>query len=263
VKPVTPGVRLRIRVPEQNHIETAAKQLDQIRFPELPRPAVGQNSPPTNELVTWAIQMYCFSLLSHFREMLRSFLTLIQSGLLPADFVIARCMFEMAAHAHYTNKHMSQYLEAGELKSAWDFLIEINMGSRYMHEEYGDQPADWPPFAAPREIAKVIRCFDEWAGKATTEYSFLSEFAHPNMAAFSHYYAMEAKPEGYGTVKFIDPPREVSTAPWHHVSISLVASLHFVLRLLQRIGEKQVAPQIEVILTNIANATELPHPNNS
>lgn len=49
-----------------------------------------------------------------------------------------------------------------------------------MREEYGEENYE----ATPREIAKIMRCFDEFAGKgkATTEYSFLSEFAHPNRA---------------------------------------------------------------------------------
>jgi hypothetical protein len=208
--------------------------------------------------------MYCFSVLAHFRETLRSFLALVQNGFVPSGFVVARCLFEMAAHVHYTHKHTVQYIDAGDLQTSWDLLVEINTGSRYMQEEYGDRLANSPPFAASREIAKVIRCFNEWTeGKATTEYSFLSEFAHPNMAAFSHYYAMEAMPGGYGTVRFIDPPRQISTAPRHHVSISLVACLHFVLQLLQRVGEKQVAPQIEDILQNLGSATELPRPNDS
>lgn len=198
--------------------------------------------------------MYCFSVLAHFREMLRSFLALVQNGFVPAGFVVARCLFEMAAHVHYTHKHATQHIDAGDLQSAWDFLLEINMGSRYMQEEYADQLANWPPFAAPREIAKVIRSFDEWTeGKATTEYSFLSEFAHPNMAAFAHYYTMEPKQGGFGTVRFIDPPRSTSDVPWPLVSISLVACLHFALKLF---GEKEVAPRIEAILIESAKPTE-------
>ena len=78
-----------------------------------------------------------------------------------------------------------------------------------MQEEYGDKTDEWPPFAAPREIAKVIRTFDEWTKttQARTEYSFLSEFAHPNMAAFSHYYKMEPGEAGFGVVTFFQPRR--------------------------------------------------------
>ncbi len=244
-------------MPEPSQIEAASKQLSQILLPELQRPAVADKEAPAPELVNWASLMYCFSLLAHFREMLRSFLALVQEGFVPAGFVVAPCLFEMAAHAYYTHKHAIQYLDAGDLQSVWNFLIEINMGSRYMQEEYGDQLANWAPFAAPREIAKVIRYFDEWTeGKATTEYSFLSEFTHPNMAAFSHYYTMEPKQGGFGVVRFIDPPRNTSDVPWPLISISLVACLHFALRFLQRVREKEVAPRIEAILVESAKTTQ-------
>jgi hypothetical protein len=181
-------------------IVTASKRLDQMQFPELLRPAVGQDDPPTDELVFWGARMYCFSTLAHFREMLRSFLNVAQNGLQPAGFIVARCLFELGAHSYYTHKHTTQYLDAGDIKRAWEFLKEINLGSRYISEEYGEKSEEWSPFTAPREIAKVIRVFNEWTnGKATTEYSFLSEFAHP---AFSHYYEMEPRRDGFGTVRF-------------------------------------------------------------
>src|SRR5207302_9280140 len=124
--------------------------------------------------------------------MLRSFLVLVWNGLTPASFLIARCLFEIGAHTYYVHKHFVQYFDAKDLESAWKFLHEINMGSRYMQEEYGDKVEEWPSFVAPREIAKIIRTFDEWTNKQSrTEYSFLSEFAHPNMAALSHYYNIE------------------------------------------------------------------------
>lgn len=119
-----------------------------------------------------------------------------------------------------------------------------------MREEYGDKAEEWPPFAAPREIAKVMRTFDECTidGRARTEYSFLSEFAHPNMAAFSHYYRIEPGEGGFGAVTFLEPRRDQDYVPWSQVSISFVASLQFVLRLLRRIGEKEVASHVATIL---------------
>ena len=237
---------------DSSQIVVASSLLDQIRFPELPQPPVGPEETPTLELVTWASQLYCFSLLAHFREMLRSFIFLAQNSFVPTSFVTARCLFEMAAHAHYTHKHVVQYLDARDLKRVWEFLLEINMGSRYKCEEYGDRSEDLPPPPAPREIAKIIRSFDEWMskadGKATTEYSFLSEFAHPNMAAFSHYYTVESKEGGLSAVRFVDPPRGLSAAPWQHVLISLLACLHFASQLLKHVGEREIASQIAAIL---------------
>ena len=239
-------------------IKAASDHLVKLRFPELPRPPISHDEPPTAKLVAWGSRMYCYSLLAHFCEMLGSFLTLAEMGLVPASFVIARCLFEMAAHAYYTDKHVKQFMDQNDIQSAWDFLVEINMGSQYMKEEYGERPEEWPQFAAPRHIAKVIRTFEEWTAKnqaaATTEYSFLSEFAHPNMAAFSHYYKMERKGDVQTVVTFIEPPREISQAPLPYVSLSILACLFFTHRHLQRTGESDISPQIARINPDFAPA---------
>ena len=243
-------INSRQELTDASQIEAASRELDQIKLPHLQRPPVVAGAAATLDLISWACQFYCFSVLAHFREMLRSFTVLVWNGLIPASFVIARCLFEMAAHTHYTHKHVIQFLDSNDLEAARSFLTDINMGSRYMQEEYGDKTEEWPPFAAPREIAKVIRAFDEWTKtrQARTEYSFLSEFAHPNMAAFSHYYKMEPGEAGFGAVTFFEPRRDGAAAPWPQISISFIASLHFIWRLLRRIDEKEVAPQVETIL---------------
>jgi hypothetical protein len=182
--------------------------------------------------------------------MLRSFLFLVENGYAPASFLIARSLFEMGAHAYYVQKHVTQYLDAGDIGKAWAFLTEINMGSRYMQEEYGETK-DMQLFSAPRDIGKIIRCYDEWlghSGKASTEYSFLSEFAHPNMAAFSHYYTINPGKSGFAEVTFHDPKRGAERVPFSHVSAAVVSSLHFVSKLLERIGETEVAPQVKSVL---------------
>jgi hypothetical protein len=230
-------------------VRHAAEGLASVEFPALMRPEVPPEAPPTPELVNWAVALYCFGLLSHFREMLRSFLFLSANGHTPASFLLARCLFEMGAHAYYTHKHVTQQLDAGDMGKAWEFLKEINMGSRYMVEEYGEFK-EMPTFSVPREIGKVIRCFDEWLrefGKATTEYSFLSEFAHPNMAAFSHYYTMSPEESGFWKTIFHDPERIQERAPFAHASGAVIASLQFVVKLLERIGETQVAAQIRSV----------------
>ena len=230
-------------------LSTRSQGLDQIKFPSLTRPNVPNDAPPTFDLVNWGIQMYSFSLLSHYREMLRSFLSLTDGGNIPAGFVIARCLFEIAAHTYYVHKHVQQYLKEGNLKSAWEFLLEINMGNLYMKEKYTEsEDEDNNPFPAPREIGKVIRCFNEW-GKirhAGETYSFLSEYSHPNIGAFSHHYEIKAVDE---TVKvdFTEPPRDPRMAPLPEVAISLTA-LQFVGKLLDLTGETVVTSSISRIL---------------
>jgi len=227
-------------------LRIAWKGLDQIKFPSLTRPNIPKTAPPTIDLVNWGIQMYSFSLLSHYREMLHSFILLTDNGKIPAAYVIARCLFEMAAHAYYVNKHVQQYLKEGDLKAAWEFLHEINMGNLYMREKYAEREdeGDSPNFPAPREVGKVIRCFNEWGNirRAGETYSFLSESSHPNMGAFSHHY--ETKED---RIIFTEPPRDPLMAPLPEVSISLTA-LEFVGKLLDLTSEAVVASSISRIL---------------
>jgi hypothetical protein len=44
-------------------------------------------------------KLYCFSILSHFRELLNSLISLSKAGQVPAAFVIARCLYEIGAHS--------------------------------------------------------------------------------------------------------------------------------------------------------------------
>lgn len=237
-------------------LKNASQKLAKLSFSPLGRPNVPRDAPPTRELVDWAIRMYCFSMLSHYREMLRSFLLLTESGNIPAAFVTSRCLFEMGAHAYYVNKHVQQYLKVRNLVSAWEFLWEINMGSRYMEERItdGGTEYDGPAVRTPREIAKVIRCFNEY-GKirmAAETYSFLSEFAHPNMGAFSHYYEWKVDESKIAKVTFTGAPREPTKAPLTEVSISLVSALMFSQKLLAEAGETEVAPKVkEIVLEHI------------
>ena len=227
----------------------AQEKLGGIALPVLARPPVPEKASPTQELVYWAAKVYCFSLLASLREMLKSFLFLAGSGHVPASILVARCLFEMGAHTYYVHKHVTQYLDGGDINRAWEFLEEINMGSRYMKEEYG-QAEEQQQFPASREIGKVIRCYDEWLGqpgRASTEYSFLSEFAHPNMAAFSHYYGMSSGESGFTVVTFHEPKRETERVPFDHVSLAVTSSLQFTLKILGRIGETEVASQINAV----------------
>lgn len=237
-------------------LEAVSRSLAGLRLPPLTRPDIAEGQPATRGLVDWAIRFYGFGILSHYREMLRSFLELAQHGNIAAAFVVARCLFEMGAHAYYVHKHVTQYLKADDLSSAWKFLNEINMGSRYMREEIVSraQGSEEPDFPAPREIAKVMKAFNEWGniGQALTNYSFLSEFSHPNMAAFSHYYRMEMDKQQAARTIFIDPPRAPVDAPLSIVCVSVTASLFFTLNLLRLTGETEVTAVIIQGLDEIA-----------
>lgn len=247
--------RKRNRLPK---LKIALLKLDSLAFPALERPCVPRGSPPTRELVDWAVRMYCFSLLSHCREMLRSFLLLADTGHISAAFVIARCLFEMAAQSYYVHKHVDQYLRSKELTSAWKFLSEINMGSRYMNEYGGKKGNPGSSFPAVREVQRMIRAWEEWAKKdMRSMYSYLSEYAHPNMATFSHYYKMDATEERRARVRFSGPARNPLAAPLPEASMALVTMLHFGARLLEIASARDLKAELAATLKDLIEARRI------
>ena len=76
--------------------------------------------------------------------------------------------------------------------------MPIATGSRYMNEHH---PEGSEMFPASAHISKAIKCFGEILPEdARGDYSYLSEFCHPNMFAFSQYYRW-LNP---GEVRFVD-----------------------------------------------------------
>lgn len=220
-----------------------SKALDGAIFPILERPNVPKGASPTLELIHWAVRFYCFSILSHFRELLRSFLCLIDNGHIPAAFVVGRSLFEMGANSYYVHKHVMQYLKSKDLSTAWKFLSKINMGNRYMRSKKDDKEVDFPE---PGDIGKAVHSFNEW-GKLDlgSMYSYLSEYSHPNMAAYSHYYEFKLDPEKKAKVTFVEVRRDPLVAPLPEVSVSVQTVLNFVQKLLVSANEDTVAVLID------------------
>ena len=249
------GISLPQRTGYLIRIKAVSRALDDAVFLTLDRPNVPPGAAPTRELIDWAVKVYCFSVLSHFRELLRSFLYVTESGHIPAAFVIARCLFEMGANSHYVHKHVMQYLASEDLAAAWEFLSEINMGSRYMRERPDD--LEISEFPEPRDVAKVVRCFNEWSKQdMVSTYSYLSEFSHSDMAAYSHYYEFKLDEQNQAKFTFVAPPRDPLMAPLPEVSMSVTALLNFVRKLLVQTGENTVAAIISGALREFIEETQ-------
>lgn len=226
-------------------------ELRKIAFPKLERPEA-PISEPTIDLLNWAGKLYCFSMLSHFRELLNSFVLLVDEKHIPAVFIITRTLYEVGAHTYYVQKHVKQYRAAGSVKEEWKFMESINMGSLYMMEKKLDEKQ---PFSAPREIGKIIRSFGEWPdGKHKAHvhdaYSYLSEFTHPNMAALSHYYTLERDPVRKRSIAtFINP--QLETIPLPDACVASGATLSNLQDLFWLIEEKEIGAQVSAIATSL------------
>jgi|SRR5579872_2705916 len=99
----------------------------------------------------------------------------MNADLISAVFLCCRGLFELAAHGYYVKKHILQHLKKNDLKAAWQFLYEVNLGSREMRDEQKvqDGESDYPE--GPH-IAKVIACFNEYFPDGQTR-------CHPEVAA--------------------------------------------------------------------------------
>jgi hypothetical protein len=168
-------------------LRVTAEHLKQIKFPQLIRPALGPDAPPTVELLHWAIQGYCFPWIRHMSALINGIILLTDNDNKAAVRIIGRSSYEFCAHAYYVKKHVKQYLDAKDLAAAWNFLLPIATGSRYINEFH--HPEESELFPEPPHIKKAVNCFQEVMPKESKDdYSYLSEFCHPNTMTLQQHY---------------------------------------------------------------------------
>jgi hypothetical protein len=179
------------------------------------RPPVPHGEPVTHELLTWAVKVYFYSAFCQFRELLRATLLLVDADHVSAVFFCCRGLFELTAHAYYVKKHVLQYLDANNLELAWQFLFDINLGSRDMREKQKKDQSSEPDYPEGPHIAKVMNCFNEYfpnrqkEKQATKTYSSLSEFSHPNSFAFINHFEWETDLRDMHKVRFGRPSKNL------------------------------------------------------
>lgn len=175
----------------KSKLAECAGRLDGLHFPSLQRPAVPSGAPPTPELIAWAVRVYVFSALSQARALLRSFVLLAREGHIPASFLIARGLFNLAGQMAVAHVKVPRSDEASDLQGAWGVLYRLNMGNRHMHD-HGERRSGDLEWLAPVNVMEGVRGLDkafEALGmgrrpKAAEKlYSALSEHSHPNMGA--------------------------------------------------------------------------------
>src|SRR5260370_5112477 len=168
-------------------LRLTAEHLKQIRYPQLTRPQVGPTQSATIELVQCGIQAYSLPWIRHFGVLVSGIVTLSDSENKAAVSIVGRSSFELCDHAYYVKKHLKQHLEAKNLSAAWEFLLPIATGSRYINEIHSEESELFP---VPPHVQKAINCFKEVASKETEDddYNYLTEYFHPNFIAFHHHH---------------------------------------------------------------------------
>jgi len=236
--------------PEDNSLtvsmlRVAAAHLKQIKIPQLVRPAVGPEDPPTVELIRWGVQLYSFAWIRHMSALVNGIVSLIDGDNQAAVRIIGRSSFEFCAHAYYVKKHLKQYLDASDLDATWEFLLPIGTGSRYI-SEFHSTSEQHELFPVGPHIRKVVNCFKEMTPKEThDDYSYLSEFCHPNMMTFLQHYRWTTP----YVVEFVD---EVEFDSFGTIAVSTIHGLMAIHQLLVLSQERQVNGAIATLLKAIA-----------
>jgi hypothetical protein len=236
-------------------------KLDEIKIPELERPPVPHGEPATVDLLVWAANVYFYSALCQFRELLRSTLLLVDQGHVSAVFFCCRGLFELAAHAYYVRKHFLQYWGAKNFDIAWQFLFEINLGSRDMRR-LETEAGVIPQFPESPHIARVMACFNEYfpdghkEKQATTTYSSLSEFSHPNCFAFINHFEWETDVRDISKVTFGLPSRNLLTLCLPAACIAAMAFLQSMGKLLGGAGQRDTFQTIEGIIKELLDRSK-------
>ena len=226
-------------------LRIAAEHLNQIKLPQLVRPAVGPDAPPTTELLHWAIQAYSFPWIRHMSALLNGIILLTDSDNKAALRVIGRSSFEFCAHAYYVKKHVKQYLDANDLTAAWNFFLPIATGSRYMNE-FHSTPEESELFPAGPHISKAVNCFQNEVMPNKDDYSYLSEFCHPNTMTLQQHY-------DWTTPYTIDFKDKVAFGAFGAMAGSSLNGLMAIHELLLISNERQVNSAIVKLLVAIAD----------
>jgi len=227
-------------------LRLTAEHLKRIEFRDLIRPQLGPGNPPTLELVQWGICAYCLPWVRHFGALISGIVNLCDSDNNRAAVrIVGRSSYELCAHVYYVKKHLKQHLDAKDIAAAWNFLLPIGTGSRYINERHPEGSALFP---APPHIKKAVNCFKEVLPKGMDDdYSYLSEYCHPNVMAFEQHYRWKNPT----TIEFVN---QVPFGAFGAIAASAIPGLMAVDELLGMGGEKEVRRAIRTLLLAIVES---------
>lgn len=167
----------------------ASKGLFTLPFKSLRRPIYRPEIGRSHKEVRWAGRVFACTSMGFFRDMLRSYLVAREQHLDAASFLIARALFEVTAMTNYVVNHVSPLLARKRYPRAWDFLVRASMGSYYFRE-HATKSVNDQEHPIPLDVGKAVKSLEAFDINASKEYSFLSEFSHPDGLALRHYVEM-------------------------------------------------------------------------
>jgi hypothetical protein len=226
-----------------------AAHLMRVIFPALKRPRVLPDEPPTPELIEWATKAYCFPWIKQFADLVGGVVVLDDTDNKASVRVLGRSAFELCAHMYYVKKHLKQHIQANNLRAAWEFLTPIATGSRYVNDVH---PEGSDLFPCGPHIIKAVNCFKEVMPKDSWEdYSYLSEFCHPNMMTFAQHYT-------WTTPEVIEFGTAVAFGAYGAIAASAIQGLLALNELLSACRETQIRKAVLQLLNEMAEIAKRP-----
>jgi len=212
------------------HIEVFDK-LNGLEFPTQAQPDAVL---PNRDLACWGVNIYCYSVLAHLREILGSVEALRSTHPFLIN-LLTRNMHEWTAHAAYMNEHLAKMNSANDFASAWTLLSRSILGNRWLNGKAG-APQPIPVHEAMEAFQK--RDVDRFGcGDAKDLYGMLCELSHPNGGTLIHYW------EEHGQAILVKrPPPEPELAI---LNSDLVSLLVFVYELLEATQESTIRPVVK------------------
>ena len=189
-------------------LKVASQRLDQVSLPVLVAQGAGLSAE-----VAFRGRMHAVALLAHARELLGSFILLVEHARWPASTAVARCLFELAASGFYFLHKLKPALETADYDEALR-VVNLAMSSSRLMNKYAS-----PPWTESINVLTMVESLDKalvrkgvTSGRAQRSYSLLSEFSHPNAAALMLYLAVEGR-----EVHIRESPLKVDPVPGAHI----------------------------------------------
>lgn len=169
-------------------------RLFELEFKTLRRPVYRPEIGRSEKEVRWAARVFACPSISLFRDHLHAFLVAHDNKLCSACFVLLRAMLETLAMANYVCVVSEPLVRSRRWDRAWNEALERASTGSYYIMHHSKLPKDLRD-VLPLNVGKAIDSLDSLVSESMREeYSYLSEFAHPNGLALMPYVDME--PEG-------------------------------------------------------------------
>lgn len=253
---------------DQQKIEVlriALAHLEKLTLPSMSRDLSDATLAGKPEGSFWVLNSYCFSVLLHLRYMLAGIVQQHDMGNWPMVWVLARHLFEWAAHASHIHQTTSRMINDKKWRECWQFLTDVMVANLWM-QKYGKNIAKqigqpFPNLPKSIRIMELVEAYeklqDAQYGEAVSEgnYGLLSEYSHANAAALSHYHRWTVNGSD-AVLTFEEPETKEVVNVMVPSCIDLLMTLN---ELLGISGEVIVRPQLVRLLHDVAQSRSDKH----